>query len=54
MSLIRSSYLNRTVIALNLTREFNMITFENALELVSQLPREQQEMLIESWENIRN
>ncbi|MCA2642756.1 MAG: hypothetical protein EWV49_19480 [Microcystis aeruginosa Ma_QC_Ch_20071001_S25] len=24
-----------------------MITFENALELVSQLPREQQEMLIE-------
>ncbi len=54
MSLLRSSYLNRTVIALNLTRELNMITFENALELVSQLPREQQEMLIESGENIRN
>ncbi|GCE61872.1 hypothetical protein MiAbB_03815 [Microcystis aeruginosa NIES-4285] len=31
-----------------------MISFENALELVSQLPREQQEMLIESGENIRN
>jgi hypothetical protein len=44
---MRYSNLNQTVIALNLTREFNMITFENALELVSQLPREQQEMLIE-------
>jgi hypothetical protein len=39
--------LNKTVITIKFNKGVKMITFENALEVVSQLPREQQEMLIE-------